>query len=790
MIESRWSRLQELIGAALDAPKEQRERLLEELAGGDPELLEEARALLSQKVDEGFLRPPVLGAAGAVLAEATARRGIGRRFGAYRAIGVIASGGMGTVYKAVRDDDAFERVVAVKVVSGLAEGRRGAGALERFERERRLLARLSHPNIAALLDGGVSEDGLPYLVLEYVAGEPINRFGPGCGRRGVELVRAVCAAVAHAHQNLVIHRDLKPGNILVTPEGTPKLLDFGISKLLDETAPPSVTRARALTPAYASPEQLLGEPVTTASDTYSLGVILYEVLTGRTPWGDEEPSAAEVMHRPLPPRPSSIAPGDRDLDAICVKALSLEPGERYASAAALGEDIDRYLAGRPVGARAPTLGYTVRKAVRRHRIASASIAAGVVAAIGFGVAVTWMAANLARERDRARRALGVAREINAFLGATLEAVDAGAAGGQTVTIGTMLDEASARIERDLRDRPETAGPLRITIAKAYENLGRMVDAGPHFEKGVAELRGAGPDGSAALADALESYASYQNSMGDWAGAQASVREAIGLRTAARAEPESILRLELQLGLLRRDEKGPEGGEALVMRALDGFRALGVRGAGRGAHCLELLGDIAKDRGDCGLAVERHAEAVAALRDLPEGPTDSLATALTELGEMSLACGDAPGAERILREAVGLSLKLHGGEHATPTTTYQMMALAAALEAEGRNDEADAQWTAALRIAAEGVPEVHYITAILREKYGLFLSRQKRFEGAVRQLSLSYNDCVALFGAAHASTRSVGEALAVALQGAGRGADADAWRARLGTAEAAPPCPPP
>lgn len=359
----------------------------------------------TERVDVGAGEDPRTG-------EAPSR--VARRIGPYRLVRELGEGGMGTVYLAVREDDHYCTEVALKL---LRHGLETASAVARFRDERQILARLEHPGIVRLLDGGSTDEGSPYLVMERVDGVPIHRWAEahalGVAAR-VVLFRRVCAAVAYAHQMLVIHRDLKPGNILVTPDGSPKLLDFGIARWHGPDA--EVRRAaqtrtgmRLLTPEYASPEQVRGEPTTTLSDVYSLGVVLYELLTDApvqcvTGEGLEALRAAMEAE---PRRPSSVAPRARrralagDLDNILLKALHRDPHRRYASVEQLSADLERYLDGRPVQARAPTLGYRVGKFVRRNRGALAGFAV-VLASLGAAIGVSL---GQAREADaQARRA--------------------------------------------------------------------------------------------------------------------------------------------------------------------------------------------------------------------------------------------------------------------------------------------------------------------------------------------------------------------------------------------------
>jgi serine/threonine-protein kinase len=396
----RWQRVKEVLEGAWERQPRERNSFLNEACADDAELRSRVEALLTSDVNAGeFLAAAmdVSETAGAALARAIDglpdRDLTGTRVDRYTIQGLIGKGGMGAVYRAVREDD-FRMQVAIKLLN---RGTDTEAALSRFRAERQILAGLQHPNIARLLDGGATETGLPYFVMEYVDGTPLLEYGAALPvRRRLELFRQVCEAVQHAHRNLIVHRDLKPANLLVTREGIPKLLDFGIAKLLDSAADGSTTGrtgagGRLMTPAYASPEQVRGEPVTTATDIYSLGAVLYELLTGRRAHSLEKYSAEEIEKEICtrePRKPSAVVKElDGDLDNIVMMALRKEAGQRYASAAEFSEDLDRYLQNLPVHARQESLPYRGRKFLKRNRVAvtaavlSAAVVLGLVAGL-------------------------------------------------------------------------------------------------------------------------------------------------------------------------------------------------------------------------------------------------------------------------------------------------------------------------------------------------------------------------------------------------------------------------
>jgi len=435
----RWRQIDDLFQRALERDPGERSAFLRVETGADADLGREVRSLLEANDRSGaFLESPAEGGVSRLLAfedEAETGAMIGKRFGAYRVASVIASGGMGTVFLASRDDDAYRKHVAIKLVKRVAGDSpmaRDDERTRRFTLERQVLAELEHPYIARLLDGGTTEDGRPFLVMEHVDGLPIDEH---CAhnalplRARLELFVNVCKGVQHAHQNLIIHRDIKPSNIMVTKEGTPKLLDFGLAKLLDPQrsllASKHTTAGQLMgTVAYAAPEQLSGsgQQQDTRSDVYALGVVLYRVLTGRHPYSVDG-SMSEVLRRitgEMPQRPSTLSPRlDEELDTIVLKALAKEQERRYQSAGDLAADVERYLAGEPVLAKSDSRWYVLRKTAGRYKLWIGFAAAALIAASLLAVLMSVQAARLADRSDALARAL---RSSNIERGRAMAAV--------------------------------------------------------------------------------------------------------------------------------------------------------------------------------------------------------------------------------------------------------------------------------------------------------------------------------------------------------------------------------
>src|SRR5881398_1411326 len=417
---------------ALELPINERTAFVQKSSNGDDELRREVESLLESHAQAGsFIDKRSIFFSDEEVGEKSEILSPGELIGSYRILREIGRGGMGAVYLAERADQEYEKQVAIKLIK---PGMDTDAVLRHFRNERQILASFDHPNIARLFDGGTTEDGLPYFVMEYVEGLPINEY---CAAHKISLVdrlklfREVCAAVSYAHRHTVIHRDIKMSNILVTSDGTPKLLDFGIAKILQPGAGPealmTMTGVRPMTPEYASPEQVRGEPVTTASDVYSLGVVLYELLTGRSPYHFTSRSPSDVVREITntePPRPSTVVSNNNqqseitnqkflrgDLDNIVLMALRKEPERRYQSVEQFSEDIGRHLAARPVLARKDTIGYRAGKFVRRNKVATAAASSVFFSLLSGIVATTWEAQRAKAEKARAERRFNDVRQL-------------------------------------------------------------------------------------------------------------------------------------------------------------------------------------------------------------------------------------------------------------------------------------------------------------------------------------------------------------------------------------------
>ncbi len=527
----RRRRIDALFSEALELPASQHDTFLEAHTDDDPELRDAVEKLLAAVAEEEDSELTPGGAWGGALGidmlrghRASQAVSEGTRIGPFRILDEIGRGGMAVVYRAERMAGGFEQRVAIKLL------KRGADTeeiLARFVQERQILAGLEHPAIARLLDGGATDDGQPYFAMELVEGLPIDRYCADVKldlESRLRLFVEVCRAVEHAHRRLVVHRDLKPSNVLVTESGQVKLLDFGIAKLLDPgrqaAAPRTRTQLRILTPEYASPEQIVGQPVTTATDVYQLGLLLYELLTGRRPFPVEGRSPSEVeqaichqrptapstavtrAHAPESEQTSAEPPGvekslpdvDRrrlarrlrgDLDNVVLKALRKEPERRYAGVGDLAADLERFLAGHTVSARPASLGYRASKFIRRNAWGLTGAAAVVLMLAGL---LTFHSLRLARERDRAQQEAEKANEVASFLSTVLGAADPMGTGTGQLTSRALLDEGVRRMDEELADQPEIKATLLARVGQIYRNLGVYDEAERRLQESLA-LRG-------------------------------------------------------------------------------------------------------------------------------------------------------------------------------------------------------------------------------------------------------------------------------------------------------------
>ena len=719
----RWRALSPYLDHALDIPTEEWSSWLSAIEAQDPALAADLQTMLAEHhvvhrsrfLERAVLDPramPMQSLAGQVV-------------GAYRLIAPIGQGGSGSVWLAERCDGRFQGRAAVKLLNIALLGRAGE---ERFTREGTILARLRHPRIAHLIDAGVSPAGQPYLVLEHVDGQSIDQY---CDARTltvearVRLFLDVLDAVAHAHANLIVHRDIKPANVLVSTEGQVKLLDFGIAKLIERDgtwraagidAPTALTRegGAALTPEYAAPEQLSGGAVTTATDVYALGVLLYVLLTGQHPAGNALRSPATLIHAIVdaqPPRVSdavvsqsesqeSIAAHARhcgttagrlrralrgDLDTIVAKALKKDASERYASVTALADDLRRYLRHEPISARPDTLRYRTATFVRRH-------AGGVATFVSVVLLISGLAAlhtiRLAAERDRAQRETAKAVKVSGLLMGLLTIADPYAIRERpgAVNARALLDEAAEQVQKELAGQPELQAEMLTMMGRTYRRLGSYAKAQQLLERALASGQKAFGPAHVRVAQTLDYLGPVLADQGNHPGAARTLEQALAMRRA----------------LL-----GPEHADVAVT--------------------LAELGRVYQDQGLNDRAEPLHREALAIRQKVLGDQHRETAVSQSDLGSVRRLNGDLASAEALLRLSLETNRKTRGEDHPNTFSALHDLALIAATRGDQRG--AESQLRVVLAGLREALGERHPIVATTLSSLSRVLADQRRYDEA-------------------------------------------------------------
>lgn len=815
---TRVRRVHDLFRQVLGLPEADRRDWLERLARDDPNAIRVAAMLdaLRDRADSTFLDPDAL-RRGPLWSAITAAAGDDEpavesppeRAGHYRILQEIGRGGMAVVYLAERDDGEYDQRVALKIMH---RGLMDDAAARRFRQERQILASLQHPNIARLLDGGVTEDGRPYLVMGYVDGRPIHDYATArdlsvAGR--LDLVLTICDAVAHAHRRLIVHRDLKPSNILVSREGVVQLLDFGIAKLLEPEASgddPSDTRTdmRLLTPSYASPEQIVGGPIGTASDVYQLGLLLYELLADRRPYSVEglTPGGLErvVCEADAAP-PSAVVPGGPrrralrgDLDAIVLKAMAKKAEDRYESGSALADDLRRYIDGQPVRAQRPTWSYLAVKLARRHRV---PLIAGVtvLAALLLGLVGTgWQAHRAAVERDRAQleaQKKGRVADVLADLFLSVDPRGDLHREGTEISLGDLLDRARNELTDKLADAPEVEADIRMEIGTTYRNLHRFDDSEEQLRQALRLQRAARGDDHPNTLETMSQLVETLIEKGNDAGEATALVKELRRRTSRALGDDQVLssRARYLEGYLLYEEGALEAAEETARAAFNGLQrvagetdeqalvasdllamVLGARGDDEGAADLQrqtlarrrlvngnehydttiamsnLAVSLVKMGTDLDEAEALYREAIAVQEKLLGEDSDVLARTCSNFGLLLRDLGRLDEAEAMLVRALRIRERQLGVDHRDTLVTRHNLALV--LRTEGDFERAARYADAVVKSALKAYPEGHYATALFRLNLGACLRNLGRFEEAEVQLQASYRELTAALGEDH------------------------------------------
>ena len=684
-----------LFDSALDLPAGECAAFLDRASGGHPEIRREVEALLRLASEPDPATEGWFGASESLWTELAGdvdgdRADVpGARVGPWRLLDEIGRGGMGTVYLAERADGEFKQRAALKLLRPAIATEM---ALRRFEQERQILADLTHPAIARLLDGGHTIEGHPYLVMELIDGVPIDRY---CRDRSLRvedrlaLVVQVCRAVDHAHRSMVVHRDLKPSNILVDAAGGVTLLDFGIAKLLaaGADAPLLETRtfSRALTPEYASPEQIQGRPITVASDVYQLGLLLYELLTDQRAYdlADASPLDIEriVCHEPAK-RPSVAVAADAararrlrgDLDSIVQEALRKEPERRYPSVERLADDIERHLAGLPVAARGDTVGYRAGRFVLRHRY---SVGAAVLVAtlvLVWAITATVQARTIARERDRARAEAVKAEQVKGFVLRLFENADPNEARSDALTARELLDRGWSSIQAELAGHPDVQAELLDTVGQIYRELGAYDRAEPLLVRALDLSRTLEGGDQPLVATVLRSNGRLRRERGSYDLAQSLFTDAIA-RQRRQLGPDhreiAVTLNDLGQTLFAR---GDYAQATLVFReALDMRRRLFGEEHVDVADALARLGMSLSGQGDYKTAEPLLRQGMELRRRLLPHDHPRLATSLSDLALVVQRLGDLARAEAIYRESLAITIRVRGENHPYAAVTMNNLA---------------------------------------------------------------------------------------------------------------------
>ena len=763
MDSERWQRLKEILNKVDDLPDGERQDYLARACRSDAGMLREAQALLG--FDDGLERlveQPLVGP------DAIEEKNIGRRVGSYRLQRLLGRGGMGSVYLAVRRDD-FDQRVALKLVNLGAHTRE---IIDRFLNERQILAHLEHPSIARLLDGGTTEDGLPYFVMEYVDGVPIDEYceeNQLSVRQRLELFRQVCSAVHLAHQSLVVHRDIKPSNILITPDGLPKLLDFGIAKILHP--PDSEGRQKIeivdrrleteaghhpMTSNYASPEQILDEVITTASDVYSLGVLLYRLLSRHAPYQlagksltekiqkvcHEDPTRPSVAVTQHPTDSAEGGPGKNeagrlhrrlagDLDAIVLKAMRKEPRHRYHSAEQLSDDIRRHLEDEPILARHGTWTYLTGKYLRRHKLGLGV----VLLSISFAVSTTVLWVQAVEERERALKERNRSQRVVEFLQDLFLASDPDETQGREVTAREILDRGRQDLAEGLEGESETQAYLLRALGVVYGNLGLQETAREVKERALELRRQVSSPDDPELATDIANLAKLEYDAGDYEAAEKHYREALRIRQALGKSPLNVARTLGNLANTLSQQGQYAAAEEIQSQVLEiRIRALGESDLDVAwtRYSLGVInyayGDLEKTEDLLRRALDTYLEQVGAENTRVASIQGFLGLTLHELKQFEEA-------EHALRSSLDIRRKLLGEDH--KAVAIAKTRLAALLLSRGQTTAAGTLLIQALPFLRENLVDGSWILAEAEGIYGSYLVESGRVEEAETYLRRSY-----------------------------------------------------
>lgn len=726
MEHTNWDKIETIIDEALKLPASRRETYIEQECGDNPVLKSEVTLMLESIFQsEGWLENP--GDYKEIFVEdisndldqlTSQRELIGVEVGSYSVKEKLGEGGMGAVYLAERSDGAFEHRVALKVI------RRGSATqsnIQRFEQERNILASLSHPGIARLFDGGITEDGFPYLIMEYIDGRPIDEY---CKEERlslnerIDLFKNVLKAVRHAHENLIVHRDLKPANILVTKKRQVKILDFGISKILEPnpSAPLTQNRARLLTPRYAAPEQVRQQPVTTSTDLYALGVIFYRLLAEVHPFDFSNISQYETEQKILneePEAPSSKVQSSSpvlahklrgDLDAIALKAIRKETNQRYRVANEFLDDLQRYQQNLPVSACRDSAKYRSRKFLKRHKSAIGIAAGIVIMIISFATFYTWQ---ITQERNQARIEAEKAKEISSFLTEIFQTRNPMYEPGGTPSAVTLLEGGENRIQ-ELEQQPAVQAQLLNVIGRAYQSLGQFQKAESLLVKSLEIRKEIYPPTHPELGTGFSSLASLFGKTGNFSKAGSLHSKALNIRRASLGNSHLLTAESLNnLGVVNTNVGKYETADSTFQEALTIYRRTTGNNEEKIARVLSNRGSIYRELGNYGKAETLFREALEIWKDTHGDIHPSTAEGYNDLALVHNHMGNIKTADSLYQKALAIKKELYPASH--PSISHTLDNIGVMYGKEGDLEKAENYLLKALemrrKILADDAPKL-------------------------------------------------------------------------------------
>jgi tetratricopeptide (TPR) repeat protein/predicted Ser/Thr protein kinase len=783
MDTQRWQRIGSIFDAVAEAPAAERDDLLARLCSDDATLRMEVERLLAADARGTHFERGTHSARASAAAEwadaADADADKDSRIGSWRLLRELGRGGMGVVWLAERADGQFQQQAALKLIK---RGMDSDAVRARFLRERQILARLEHPHIAHLIDGGIAADGRPYFAMEYVEGEPLLPHCAGQSmslRERLGLILDVCLAVQFAHSQLIVHRDIKPSNILVTPAGEAKLLDFGIAKLLDDSQGGTIdTQHRPLTPAYAAPEQLRGEPVTTATDIYALGAVLYELLSGVRAFAAADTPSPEAALRALesgtlsPPSRAATSPSAPlasrllrgDLDTIVLKAMQRDPQRRYATVEALAGDLRRFLAGQPIAARRDHAGYRLRKFVGRHRLGVAMSTLAVLALIAALAFALWQAREKAREAENSQ-------QVTQFITGLLQGADPAQAHGRTLSAQDLLEQGARRLYRQSKIDPDVRARVLQTIAATYTNLGLYDRALPLAQEVLALRRSDPARIDAGIAESMDGLGRIYRLKADYAQAEPLLRGALAMRRAIfPADDPAIIESVDHMAALERAKGDFKDADVLLAEAVQSARR---RFGDEAVETARYLDDYAANLDDMGkragaLALYRQALSI---RDKNLGADDpEVANSLLNLGVHLDQSGNFDAAMPLVERALAIRKKIYGPHH--PLVAFAEIDVAGVYEDENRLDAAEGLALDALAVGRASLPPDHPRIGEALNMLAMLRMLRRDYAGAVPMAREVLDRFTKTLGPDHPDTLTAKNNLAYALLHAGRAAEAE------------------